>query len=381
MKIAFKVEGKKFHADCDFTQNNSFRVRSVPRPYEVIWDEETNPSASISNLIAKGSKTHLLIDNKIYDLYCKNLQIDESMVLRIEATEDFKTLNGVVTLIDFLDRNQFTKVETLVVVGGGIIQDVGAFVGACFKRGIPWVYLPTTLLAMCDSCIGGKTGINHHNAKNQIALFSAPWGVIINAGFLKTLDQKNTKSGLGEILKLHITGGKVFLKSYLSHIHAALSGDLSAYKQLICGALSVKKAIVEEDEFEFNYRKALNYGHTIGHTLEVLSDFRIPHGQAVLIGMIIVNELGRRKGIFSLAENEYLKRLSFELLDERMLKEMQIMPVLGLENLLKKDKKTLGDLLNFVVLKSIGDMKFLPLRLNSALIEEITDIIKSEFNR
>lgn len=376
-KTVFKIDGKDFIADSDMSRGTSFEIKSVPRPYQVLWDTSENPFKLVNELIPKESKNLLLIDRNVYNIYAKHLTVPESKIYIADATEEFKTLNGVVSLIDFLEKNRFTKGEKLIVVGGGIIEDVAAFAGACYKRGIPWIYFPTTLLSMCDSCIGGKTGINHNNAKNQLALFSAPSQVIINPKFLETLDFREIKSGMGEILKLHITGGKKFLDSYERHIPSALALDYSAYKPLILGALSVKKSIVEEDEFELNHRRSLNYGHTLGHAIEVLSDYRIPHGQAVTIGMLLVNEISNRRGTLGNTEKRYLEKLSFEILDRDILKGISVSEM---GDLLKKDKKTMGNSVNLVVLESIGDMRFLPLNLDSALLDEIKEIIKDIFN-
>jgi 3-dehydroquinate synthase len=329
--------------------------------------------------MSEDQKNVLFVDKNIWINYQNLFEFNESRALIVEATEGFKTLNGVVTLIDFLEQHQFTKGEKLIAVGGGIIQDVAAYVSACYKRGIYWCYFPTTLLSMCDSCIGGKTGINYRNAKNQLGLFSAPSQVTINPFFLRTLGDRDVKSGLGEILKLSITGGNSFLRNYEKHIEAALSRDFSAYKSLIFGSLAVKKAIVEEDEFEFEHRRSLNYGHTLGHAIEVLSEYKIPHGHAVTIGMILVNELSSRRSLLSKEEHGHIERLAHNLLDPRMSKYLNALTSVGLGSLLKRDKKTLGTTTYFVVLNSIGDMAFLPLRLDLALLDEIIDLIHLKF--
>lgn len=378
-KNLFVINGKKFYASTELTKVNSFVVNSVPRPYTVTWNDVEKPYEPINEILSQNKNNLLLIDEKIYNMYDKQFRITKDKIFTAVATEEFKTLDGVIRVVGFLQEHQFTKGETLVVVGGGIIQDVGAFVGACYKRGIPWVYFPTTLLSMCDSCIGGKTGINHNQAKNQLALFSAPSQVIINPEFLTTLDFREIQSGLGEIIKLHITGGKEFIKNYTKCVREGKIINFDYYKELILGSLSVKKAIVEEDEFELNYRRCLNYGHTLGHVIEVLSNYAIPHGQGIVIGMLFVNELSNRRALLSNAENQQLKKLLFELLDESMLKIIKSIPFDGIDVLLKKDKKTISEKVNFVVLKSIGNMIFLPLTINYLLLTEIKEILKDVF--
>lgn len=374
----FKIDQKKFFVT-DLTRAKSFEVKSIPKSYTLTWDDSEKPYNIINHILRDNSNNLLLIDEVIYNLYGKFLEVTDDKIFIAKATEDFKTLNGVVNVIDFLQKNKLTKGEKLIVVGGGIIQDVGAFVGACYKRGIPWILMPTTLLSMCDSCIGGKTGINHNNAKNQLALFSAPYEVIINPNYLTTLEQKEIRSGLGEILKLHITGGKHFLSRYKKLLHEGKVVDSNAYKQLILDALSVKKAIIEEDEFELNYRKSLNYGHTVGHAIEVLSNYKIPHGQAVVIGMIVVNELSNRKFMLADTEKKQLEKILFELLDPEILQTMKKISLERLGELLKKDKKTTGNFVNFVVIESIGEMSFLSQELDSAMLTQVSDIIKEVF--
>lgn len=378
-KVLFKVDGKNFGAEGDLDKLISFEVRSVPRAYKVIWNENDKIEELIKTHLFNDKNNLLLIDENVFNLYCGNLDIPKDKVYKAKATEEFKTLKGVVKVIDFLGKNNFTKGDNLIVAGGGIIQDVGAFACALYKRGIPWIYIPTTLLSMCDSCIGGKAGVNHNNAKNQLALFSAPSQVIINPGFLKTLKEKEIISGLGEIIKLHITGGKEFLKNYLKYIDNALKLDYKAFKPLILGSLSVKKAVIEEDEFELNYRRVLNYGHTIGHAVEALSNYGIPHGQAVIIGMIVSNELSHRYGRLDKNKNSELKKILYKLIGRGIMDGILLDEILAL---LKKDKKVKGNTLNFAVLNSIGNMGFLPLPLyDKKAVKTINNIFKTNFGK
>lgn len=373
--IKFKVENQEYSLPENFADLDNFEIQSCPRSYKVIWDQNTKPYEAAHALIKEDPNNLLLIDKNVYELYFKNLNLNPSKVYLAEAIEEFKTMDGVMKVVDFLAKNNFTKGEKLIVVGGGIIEDVGAFVGACFKRGIDWIYFPTTLLSMCDSCIGGKTGINHNKAKNQMALFSAPSQVVINVNFLRTLNEKEIKSGLGEILKLLVTGGKQCFKLYEEKVFRGSVKRFEDFKSLILGSLWVKKAIVEYDEFELNHRRSLNYGHTIGHAIEVLTDYKIPHGQAVALGMVVVDKLSANRNRLSEVERGTIKKYALELFDENMLSEIKTD---GLINLIKKDKKTVGNATSFVVIDSIGDMKFLKLTLNSETIEEIEKILNEE---
>lgn len=369
----FVVGNKKFYVQ-DLSHKKSFKVNSVPKPYSVIWNTSMEIGAVINEHLAN-KRNLLLIDRNLFRIYKDCLRVSSERIFIADATENFKTLNGVIKLIDFLRKYNFTKSGQLVVVGGGIIQDVAAFVCASYKRGIPWIYFPTTLLSMCDSCIGGKTGINYKNVKNQLALFSAPTEVIIMPEFLKTLKTREIHSGLGEIVKLYVTGGQEFVDKYEKVVFGERT-DLSDFcKYLILDALAIKKAIIEEDEFELCYRKSLNYGHTIGHVLEAMSNYAIPHGQAVVAGMIVVNELSFRRGFLNGAQKSRLANLLFTLLDLNSFRAIKLNMI---ESLLRSDKKNTGDIVNFVIIESIGRTRFLPLKINRSLLKEMALIIRTQ---
>ena len=375
--INFVVEDKIFNISDNYKEETKYIIKSVPNPYSVIVYNNSDILEEIQAKLDKNPNNLLMIDANVRELYFKHLKVDEKRIFTVEPNEEFKTLNnGVMKALDFLAERDFTKAEELIAVGGGITEDIAAFVGACYKRGIKWVFYPTTLLSMCDSCIGGKTGINYHQTKNQVALFSAPREVNINIQFLKTLSDYHIKSGMGEILKLLVTGGKELLQIYIDNVKSGKVINFDSYKTLILSSLAVKRAIVEEDEFEKYYRKSLNYGHTIGHAIEALSEYKIPHGQAVIMGMVIVNKIALNRGFLNKNYYELTQTLSKELLGKSILKEVSIN---GLQTLLKNDKKTEGNMVNFVIISELGNTKFLKVELDNKLINEITTIIESEF--
>jgi len=373
----FLVQGRKFTARTDMADLSEFEVRSVPRPYKVTWSDEKDTFAGVRSIMEQNTGNVLFGDRKVFGLHAGGHL--PSRTMQVSATEEFKALDGVTDLIDFLMKGGFTKGEKLVVVGGGIMEDVGAFAGAVYKRGIRWCYFPTTLLSMCDSCIGGKTGINHAGAKNQLALFSAPAQVVINPNFLRTLDKRDCMSGMGEILKLFVTGGPHFMALYKSRVKDGLPSDFSHYKDLILSSLSIKRAVVEYDEFELDHRRSLNYGHTVGHVVEALSGYAIPHGQAVSIGMIIVNELAVRRGLLGRAECDDIKRLAFEIVDSDSMKAMRSLSTANILDLLQKDKKAVSGSVALVLIKTAGDTVFVKANLDAAFKRELDDIVKTEF--
>ena len=373
--ILFTVEENTYGIPSDYAQRTSFSVKSCPRPYDVVWDTAEKPQDAIIQVFNENPKNILVVDRNVYDLYLKNEGLDASRIYFIDATEEHKTMQIVLDLASFLETRRFTKGEKLIAVGGGITEDIAAFIGAAYKRGIYWELFPTTLLSMCDSCIGGKTGINYNKAKNQMALFSAPRRVVINQNFLKTLHPREIKSGLGEILKLSVTGGKALVDRYASLVE---NGKVKAYeyfRPLILGALWVKKAIVEDDEFELNLRRSLNYGHTIGHAVEVLTNYAVPHGQAVALGMIVVDKLSANRGLLDEQNRLYIKKLAQELLSAD---QTACIHTQGLLDLIQKDKKTIGNKTNFVVMTDLGKTVFLPVELSADVQKELTEIIEKE---
>jgi 3-dehydroquinate synthase len=376
----FCIENKTFVVSSKVETENRHEllVQSAPRPYKAIFSEQRETFVDIHALLTDTNNC-LLVDEKVFDLYKKNFNFDVKRIFKAPATETFKTLEGVTQVLNFLQDNNFTKGETLVVVGGGIIQDVGAFVAACYKRGIKWIYYPTTLLSMSDSCIGSKSSINYGNAKNQLGLFSAPREVVINPNFLRTLEFIDLQSGLGEILKLLAIGGKDFLNIYMQHVKDGRVDDFGNYVKLIFASLSVKKAVIEADEFEFGCRKSLNYGHTLGHAIETLSNYEISHGQGVVIGMVLVNQLSNQRNLFEDVENAQLKQLCFELLNEEVISLVHHLDIGRLKLLISKDKKTEGGVATLVVLRAFGKVGFLKLPIDQLLLDEISVIIKENF--
>src|SRR3990167_2857873 len=318
--LSFHIEDKDFYYNP--TVLDEFIVKSRLKPYQVLWDDTLEPFNKINAELNKNPNNLLLIDKNVYEIYHSFITYPKTKIFLIPATEAYKSLTGVTQILNFLQTHGLTKSETLIVVGGGITQDISGFVAAIYKRGIRRCLFPTTLLSMCDSCMGGKTGINYNEAKNQLALFSAPHKVIINTAFLNSLKPNDIKSGLGEIFKLFITAGDPIFSNFKKYVKNRKIADPKFYKPLILTALSIKKSVIEEDEFEENYRKSMNYGHTIGHAIESLTNYAIPHGLAVVIGIMLANELSHAHGLLTKNILRDLHQQALELLDADILNEL-----------------------------------------------------------
>ncbi len=242
----------------------------------------------------------LIVDRAVAELYRDELApaLDQLPVLLLDATEDEKTLAGVLKVTTWLQEQGCTKQSAPVAIGGGIIQDIVSFSAHVYYRGLRWAYVPTTLLSMSDSCIGAKCCINLNTFKNQLGAFHAPARVLLCPRFTDTLTDADVASGYGEILKLSLTGsGEHFRRLRASVRRGGLrNADLA---RLTWDSLAVKKSVIEVDEYETGLRRILNYGHTFGHALEGLTRHAIPHGLAVAWGMDLVNFLAVRRGMLS----------------------------------------------------------------------------------
>tara|TARA_Y100000992_G_scaffold53241_3_gene31764 strand:+ start:9007 stop:9894 length:888 start_codon:yes stop_codon:yes gene_type:complete len=284
----------------------------------------------------------------VYSLY-ENRYKDTQNVFFIEAREELKNMITVLELVDYLMELGFTKKNTLHVVGGGITQDIASMCAAIFKRGIEWVFTPTTLLSMCDSCIGSKMGVNHNNSKNQLGTFYPPKRVVINVSFLRSLSKRDIYSGIGEILKLYALDNVPWV--------------IDDFEEALKKCLSIKKKIVEEDELEKTIRPCLNYGHTFGHVFETMSDFKIPHGVAVLIGMYVIDRYFEKDvikyGPYMHIIREYSKYLN---LDEELIMKH-----------LKADKKVLADEITLIKCR-----EFVKVKLDETLVKDVVTIVSNE---
>jgi 3-dehydroquinate synthase len=249
----------------------------------------------------------LLIDRQVANLYSGALtRLLEKMPSHlIDANEDEKTLAGVTRVLNFLQETNSVKQTRVIAIGGGIIQDIASFSSHIYYRGAKWVFVPTTLLAMSDSCIGAKCGINFNTFKNQLGVFHSPSAVYICLPFLDTLTDTDIRSGYGEILKLMLTGsGELFQQLKKAFVRSGFRNP--QLTELIYQSLKVKKQIIEEDEYEKDLRRILNFGHTFGHSLESITQHEIPHGLAVAWGVDIANFIAMRRGMLSEREFHFI---------------------------------------------------------------------------
>lgn len=377
--LNFTIQDIVFNSEY-ILSNNVIDVMSSPRPYKVSFIEENNFNWLVDK-VKQSSKPLILIDKKVKNELLSSLDFDGIPCYELDATEDNKDISSVLKVCNFLTENNANKGSMLFVIGGGIVQDIGAFCGAMYKRGIPWTFIPTTLLSQSDSCLGGKTAVNFNNTKNVLGLFSAPREVVIDKNFINSLQVEDILSGIGEIYRLLITGGDTSFKFIEERTDAISKLDIFAINELTKFSLIVKKLIVEYDEFELDIRRSMNYGHSIGHALEAASNYAIPHGQAVTIGILVENQISYNRGLLSNAELERLNSIGMKLISPKILTYLLTFDADTLLKYLMNDKKVIGTTLKLATLQNIGSMKFIDLILDSQGQKEISKAFYDVFRK
>lgn len=269
-------------------------VQSHTGPYSVHFDD----GLAFDERRVLDGQSHFLVDANVARLHDARLAgvLAHPNVIVIEATEENKSIERTIPVFERLVANNVRRGQSLVAIGGGIVQDVACFIASTLLRGIPWRFVPTTLLAHADSCIGSKSSINLGATKNIIGTFYPPRDVIINAGFLETLDEEELRSGIGEILKVHAIDGADSFDRLAADFDRLLEDD-GVLQRYIRAALLIKRRFIEEDEFDRGIRNIFNYGHSFGHAIESATHYAIPHGIAVSIGMDMANHVAADRGV------------------------------------------------------------------------------------
>lgn len=245
----------------------------------------------------------IIVDENVFRLYKKELTsyflTDE--IVTFKPIESNKNINSVLSLCDTVMSSFAKKNMTVISFGGGITQDVTGFLSSILYRGVNWVFIPTTLLAQADSCMGSKTSLNHNHFKNLLGSFYPPAKVYLDVSFIKTLSETDFYSGMGEIVKLHLMGGEQSIAFITKAIDVIDGGrdNPDLLSELVRNSLSIKYSYIKDDEFDTGRRNLLNYGHCFGHALESSSDYDIPHGIAVVLGIIFANLIAVERGYLS----------------------------------------------------------------------------------
>jgi 3-dehydroquinate synthase len=302
--------------------------------------------------IFSGKKIYLIVDENTFQ-HINYLEENFSVTsthLKLESGEKNKTFISVLKIWDFLNCNNVKSCDLLFILGGGMLTDLAGFAASTYKRGIEFIYFPTTLLAMADASIGGKTGFNYQFLKNNIGTFTLPKAVFLDTTFLATLPKTELDSGIAEVYK-HSIIGDVDLWNYLKVNSKDLDLDY-----IVKSSKNLKLEIVNKDPYEKNIRKKLNFGHTIGHAIEsYLLDSNAPtlHGFAIAKGMIIESFIAKKENLLSenyfqeiktIITNKFKPYLNFKIDSKSIIK------------LMLSDKKNTKSTINFSLPTRIGEV-------------------------
>jgi len=266
----------------------------------------------------KFNGAYFLIDQNLKEC----LEVDLARSIFLVAEESYKTLGYVEDVMIKLSQKGMTKNNCLIVIGGGYLQDVGTLVAALYMRGVEWIYVPTTLAAMGDSCIGGKSSINAGSTKNLVGNFYPPKEVLIDTTFLTTLPKLEIVAGISEIIKISFARSpETFSECFQLLSKWKADASRQTVTEIVQLSLRSKQHFVQLDEFDLGIRKLLNFGHSFGHALESASDYKIPHGVAVMLGMIAATQhpLSKESNetqILVETSLTYIREISHEIIDE-----------------------------------------------------------------
>lgn len=272
-------------------------IKSSTKNYSVNFEKDF----SFLDAFKQETNKLFVIDKNLYNLYHEQLfaDIPEKDLYIIEALEENKTIETALDLCERMTDIPAKRNAHLISLGGGIVQDITGFVANILYRGIKWSFVPTTLLAACDSCIGGKTSLNYKRYKNLLGTFYPPDAIYICSKFFQTLSERDFKSGLGEVVKFNVMFGEKGIENIENNMDVLLTRNEEILDGFVKNSLLFKKDFIEEDEFDKGVRINLNFAHTFGHAFETISEYVIPHGTAVAMGTLVADYISTKRGYMS----------------------------------------------------------------------------------
>jgi 3-dehydroquinate synthase len=343
---------------------NSSVTVAATTPYEVRVESALDLSEAISSAVPlddpEGGKAVLLTDSNVGPLHAPSVTDalrragwDLLDTVTVPAGEGSKSLSVYEGVLRNLAAAGLPRGGTLFALGGGVVGDLGGFVASSYMRGIDLVQLPTSLLAMVDSSVGGKVGLDLPEGKNLVGAFLQPRLVAANLDWLETLSTREVSQGLAEVVKMGLLAGGEFFEA-LQRLEAARAGYSDALQALILHSVRYKASVVAEDERETGLRAILNYGHTIGHGLEAAASYGLPHGEAIAAGMLAASRLGFEKlGADLLETHEDLLQAA------NLPQKVPAVPIETVLAAMGRDKKRrssdVPDEYRFVLLRDVGE--------------------------
>lgn len=320
------------------------------------------------------SLIQLIVDENVFGLYQNQFkQLDKFKQVLITAHEDNKNIDKMSEYTAQLMENGIKINHTLVAVGGGIIQDITCFLASTLFRGLNWSFVPTTLLAQADSCIGSKSSINVGEFKNLMGTFTPPQKIYLDVNFLNTLAKVDIASGIGEILKVHMIKSIEQFEKAVGSIEK-MKTDRSVLLEFIYQSLVFKRDMIELDEFDKGPRNVMNYGHTYGHALESATDFAVPHGIAVTIGMDMANHQSYKmnritKDQFSTWHNG-LKSNYAQYSSTKVNRDI-------FYSAIRKDKKNIGSTVALILPRNQGPIEKVHVAPDKSFVDNCTDFFEN----
>jgi len=342
-------------------KQESFKVASYRKKYQVQFSDDV--FADLTAELCEGD--WLFIDKNVKRIFADSLEpfIQKYQTVIVEPVETSKSFDGVRPLILQLIEGGFKKNNRLIAIGGGITQDVTAFISSVLYRGVDWIFFPTNLLSQCDSCIGSKTSINFQEYKNQLGGFFPPAQIYIAPTFLETLEYKDICSGLGEMAHYYLVENEAAFARYEAGVSEALERGPSLHT-LIAESLAIKKRMIEIDEFDEGPRNVFNFGHSFGHAIEGYTKYAIPHGIAVSYGMDIANAVSVHLGLFDEASRLRISKSLRKVRTNTKFPEINLDTYLGY---LKKDKKNTSAGVRVILSKGFGEMYLTQIEVDEGL--------------
>src|SRR4051794_4165343 len=256
--------------------------------------------------LVDGAAVAVVTDETVHELYgaalVRGLRAAgvDPLVRTVPAGESSKSLAQAIALWDWLADSDLARRDVVVAFGGGVIADLGGWVASCYMRGVPYVNVPTTLLAQVDGALGGKVAVNHPLAKNLLGAFHQPLGVVADVGLLRTTTSRHLRAGLAEAIKKAIIASPQYLAFIEASAEALLARDDDALRRLVVTAAAIKTQPIARDPYEADLRRPLNFGHTIGHPLETVTGYGpLLHGEAVAFGMVVESRIAVARGLLA----------------------------------------------------------------------------------
>ena len=351
--------------------------------YNIVIESDFNKlSGLLSEIFVSCNKFMLVFDSNT-EKYFKEILLKELksvgkqfFTFTFPAGENSKSLSTVQNLYEELINNNFERKDVILAVGGGVVGDLAGFAAATYLRGIRFVQIPTTLLAMSDSSVGGKTGVDFMAYKNMVGAFHQPKLVYMNTSALASLQEREYLSGMAEVIKYGYIWDREFLVYLKENADKIIAKNKDALEYIIFHSCRIKKEVVENDPMESGLRAILNYGHTIGHAIEKLMNFNLLHGECVALGMAAAMKMTVARGLISDTELDEMKQI---LVKYKLFKKIPLSDIdFSMNDVLiatKSDKKMQGGKIKFILTKEIGKAEIY----NDITDEEILLGIKEVF--